>query len=74
MITYDEAYEKARELKPDFDACDEYDKGYMFKCKADKFSIGGSGPCVIVKETGEAISDLVFYDEYAPKFIKEVEV
>ena len=36
MITYDEALTKARELKENIDACDEYENAYMFKTKADE--------------------------------------
>ncbi len=51
MITYEDALKKARELKHNIDACDEYDVGYMFKAKADAFTIGGDGPCCIIKDT-----------------------
>ena len=72
MITFEDAYKKARELKPNIDACDEYDIGYLFKASVDRFTIGGDGPCIILKETGHAINQTGFYELYAPEFIREL--
>ncbi|MBO4901494.1 MAG: hypothetical protein J5518_01690 [Lachnospiraceae bacterium] len=71
MITYEDALKKARELKHNIDACDEYDVGYMFKAKADAFTIGGDGPCCIIKDTGRAVCQTEFYERYEPVFIGE---
>lgn len=71
MITYDEAFKKAKALKPNIDACDEYDIAYLFKSKADEFTIGGDGPCVILKEDGRAINQLELVDNYDHELIRE---
>ena len=74
MITYEEAYAKARELKPNFDACDEYDNAYVFKAESERFNIGGEGACVILKTTGKAINTTEFFDNYSPVFIRNISV
>lgn len=74
MITFEEALKTAKELKPNIDACDEYDKGYLFKCEAERYMIGGDGPCVILKENGKAINQVTFYDVYRPELIRELDI
>lgn len=72
MVTFEEALKKAKALKPGIDACDEYDKGYLFKAKSERFMIGGDGPCVVLKSTGKAVNQTEFYDNYRPEYIKEI--
>ena len=57
MITYEEAFEKAKELKPNIDNCTEYENGFVFGCYDDDNYIGGVGhtPCVILKKDGKAV-------------------
>ncbi len=55
MITFECALTKARELKPEIDNYAEYELAYVFGCKADNQYIG-IGPCVILKENGDAVS------------------
>lgn len=74
MITYDEALTKARELKENIDACDEYENAYMFKTKADEYTLGGDGACIILKENGKAISQLEYFDNYDTEHIREFDV
>lgn len=74
MVNYDEALKIAKELKPNIDACDEYDVAYLFKTRADEYTIGGDSPCVILKDTGEAINQLEFFDNYKHKHIKEFDI
>ena len=74
MINFDEALKIAKELKSTIDSCDEYDKGYMFKAEADKWSIGGEGACCILKDSGRAVCLTEFYDKYNPVFIREIAV
>ena len=74
MINYEDALLKAKELKDDIDTCTEYDKGYLFSSETDKFSIGGDGPVVIMKENGNAINQTSFYDTYNPKEIKTTKI
>lgn len=71
MISYDEALKTARELKGNIDKCYEYDIAYMFASSEDDYTIGGDGPCVILKETGQAISRLHFFEFYDAKEIGE---
>ena len=57
MITYEAAYEIAKEIKPDIDNVAEYDNAFVFGCKADDGYIGGNhSPVVILKEDGRAVS------------------
>lgn len=58
MITFDEAYAKAKELKDNIDGYFEYENGYVFSGSEDEGYTGGAGhtPVVIEKETGKAIS------------------
>ena len=64
MITYEEALTKAKAYKPNIDMCTEYEKGYIFACKADAMSIGGydEEPVVILKETGKITDITSFVD------------
>lgn len=73
-ISFEEAHKKAKELKNNIDACDEYDVGYVFKAKSEEFMIGGDGPCCIIKETGAAVCQTEFYENYNPEFIGEIAI
>ena len=55
MITFEDAYAKAKQLKPTIDNCTEYENGYVFGCRDDD-SEGTNTPCVIMKESGKAIN------------------
>lgn len=74
MVTFEEALEKARKLKPDIDACDEYNDAFLFKVRADEWSIGGNPPCVILKENGKAINQTEYFDRYEAKHIREFNI
>ena len=74
MIEYDEALEIARKLKTNIDACDEYETAFVFKAKADEFTIGGDGPCCVLKKDGKAVGMTAFIDGYASKLLREIEV
>ncbi|MCR5596457.1 MAG: hypothetical protein K6G12_11455 [Lachnospiraceae bacterium] len=54
MIIYEEAYRKAKEIRPDINLCTEYENAYVFGAKEDENYIGGYGhtPVVIIKEDG----------------------
>lgn len=71
MITYEDALKMAKELKTDIDSCIEYDSAYMFISKDDEESIGGAGPCVILKDSGKAINQTDYYDTYKAEFLRE---
>ena len=36
--------------------------------------IGGDGPVVVLKDTGKAINQVVFFDQYDPKLIREFDI
>ena len=74
MIKYEDALELAKSLKKNIDGCDEYDIGYMFKSSDDEWTIGGDGPCCIIKESGKAVCQTEFYDKYEPTFIKAIAI
>ena len=74
MISYEDALKKAKELKPNIDACDEYDSAYMFKARSEEFTIGGCSPCVILKESGRAINQLEYFDNYKAEHIREFDI
>lgn len=66
MISFEEAIKKAKELKPSTDSCSEMSNAYIFACKDDENYEGGSDhtPCVIIKETGEAVNMPTYIAEY----------
>lgn len=74
MVSYEEALAIAGELKANIDACDEYDQAYLFKCKEEEWLIGGDGPVVVLKESGKAINQLVFFDDYGPELIRSLDL
>ena len=74
MITSEEALDIAKKLKKNIDACDEYKTAYVFKAKADEFTIGGDGPCCVLKENGKAIGMTAFIDGYASDLLREIPV
>lgn len=74
MVTYDEALNIAKKLKKNIDACDEFDNAYLFKCRAEEWDIGGSGPCIVLKENGRAINQVEYYDKYEAEHIREFDI
>lgn len=74
MLTFEQAYEIAKGLKDGIDACDEYDNAYLFKRKADMYSFGGDGACVILKKNGKAINQVDFFDDYKPNHIRSFDL
>lgn len=74
MITYKKAYKIAAELMRNIDTCVEYENAYMFKRKAEMHSIGGNGACVVLKESGKAIGQTEYYDNYEAVLVKEFDV
>lgn len=54
MITYEEAFEIAKERKDQIDNCTEYENAYVFSYTGDGNCRGGYGrtPVVIMKENG----------------------
>ncbi len=73
-MTYEEALKKAKKLKPNIDACEEYNDAWMFKCKAEEWDIGGAGACIILKENGKALNQVDYYDLYEAKHIRGFDI
>lgn len=74
MLSFEQAYEIAKGLKEGIDACDEYNDAYLFKRKADEYTIGGDGPCIVLKENGKAINQVVYFDNYEAEHIREFDI
>ena len=72
-VTFEEAYEKAKALKPVITYCVEYKDFYSFCNDIDGNTDGGDGPCVIVKETGEAVNFLEVIRYQSPR-IKRIDL
>ena len=66
MISFEEALKKVKTLKPSINECSELSNAYIFSSKDDANYEGGSGhtPCVIIKETGEAVNMPTYIAEY----------
>lgn len=65
MVGYEEAREKALNHMSDktfFNACQEHEHAWVFS-KWDDMSIGGTGPCVVMKDTGETLNYLAAMDD-----------
>ncbi|MGI6072209.1 MAG: hypothetical protein ACOX75_04270 [Lachnospiraceae bacterium] len=58
MITFEEAYKKAKKLKNNIDGYFEYENGYVFSGSEDIHYKGGAGHTAVVieKKTGKAIN------------------
>lgn len=74
MVTFEQALETAKKLKPNCDACDEYNDAYLFKRKADEFTIGGDSPCIVLKESGKAINVVEYFDNYDAEHVREFDL
>jgi len=70
MITYKEALENAKSLNRRIDYCVEYSDGFLFGWKNHDDFIGGPGPCVILKATGDEVNVIEYYRAYEAKEIK----
>lgn len=57
MITFEEAYKKAKEVKDNIDYCEEYENGYLFGTNIEGIEYGGPNmPAIVIKETGEIVN------------------
>jgi len=66
QITFEEALEIARELKPDIDHCTEYEHGFLFS-KLGETDL--SDPSVVVlKEDGRAVNQLWYQVTFGYEF------
>lgn len=74
MIRFEEALNKAKALKPDIDGGTEWEKGFVFSSSKDEGNIGGPGPVVILKESGEAVNMSDFMLNNPGKMIKDFEL
>ncbi len=62
MVDYKKALELAKELWEEVDYCQETENAFIFSKKDDR-SIGGSGPVVVLKDTGECINMVAYITE-----------
>lgn len=75
MISYEDAFEKAKGLKKDIDSCTEYENGYVFSFTGDSDYIGGRhSPVVILKSDGRAVTMPYFVIHGTGDEIKNIEV
>ena len=73
-ITYEKAYELAKQKMPNIDACVEYENAYMFKRKAEKHSIGGNGFCIVLKDSGKILSQTEYFKDYETEKVREFDL
>ena len=59
MISFEEAREIAKKLKPEADYCNEYTDAYSFACHAED-DMDASMQCVVLKADGRAL-DAMYY-------------
>ena len=65
MVTYERAYEVLRDRVSDvawYDHCAEFENAFVFS-RYDDLSIGGNGPCAVMKDDGEACNFVAVMDE-----------
>ena len=76
MISYGFAYEKAKTLKNNINACTEYEQGYVFYNTNDQDYDGGAGhtPVIILKENGEAVNYLYNIVNGLGEEVKNIEI
>lgn len=74
MTSFDEAKVKALESESDVDTCVETTDAFLFFRKDAPPQDGGGGSCVIIKETGHAVSMSVYYCEKTVKGEEVIEV
>ncbi len=67
MITFEEAYNIAKEIKPEIDNCVEYENVYCFGASADAYSIG---PCPVCVSKADGTVDRIFVMD--DRFGKEI--
>lgn len=62
MISFEEAYKIAKEVKPNTDCYYEYENGWMFGSNADNGYVGGYGhtPVVVLKKDGKTVNMMTF--------------
>ena len=72
-MTFKKAEKIARGLKENIDFCQEYEDAFIFS-KKDELSIGGDGPVVILKESGEAINMTSYCDSSKAALLREIDL
>lgn len=64
-VTFEEAFEIAKELKEKIDYCDETGNAFIFGAEEERYTIGGNSPVVVIKADGKAI-DMTHYVSFYP--------
>lgn len=75
MVSYEEAKKIAFNLKKNITDCAEYTDAYIFSSIDDEYTIGGSGPVVIIKKTGRAVNMIAYTDmlaEPGSRFVRDI--
>ena len=56
MISFREAFLKAKEIREEIDSCTEYENGYVFCSDRGEEQVGGYySPIVVLKEDGKVV-------------------
>ncbi len=75
MIKFEDALKRAKELKKDIDNGSEYERGFVFGCRADDMYEGGNhSPVVILKEDGRAVTMPYFVSMGKGKKIRSFDI
>lgn len=76
MVTFEEAFAKAKERKANIDGYDEWENGWVFSFSGDAGYEGGCGhtPVVVRKSDGRIMDMPLFVYEGAGAFIRSVEL
>ncbi len=74
MITFEEAVQKAKKLKPNIDGGTEWENGYVFSNHKEGKNIGGPSPVVILKKNGEAVNMPYFVMSGTGKMLRDFEL
>lgn len=61
-MSFEEAYNLAFNLRSDVDYCLEYGDAFVFTHK-DDCTIGGNGPVVVLKASGDCINMVAYIEE-----------
>lgn len=71
-MKYEEAKKIALANKADIDRCVEYEDAYLFSSSHDEDGDGGRGPCVILKDSGQAILATAYHTDKMAKGMRPV--
>lgn len=70
MLTYEQALEKAKAIKPQINRYCEFKGAYAFSFD-DGPADGGESPVVILKDTGEALNFVSYATKHGSELVRE---